>query len=201
MSRSCSHESQNACPNRTRAGRWPNGDSPVASQSVGANVATRCANASVPLVNWSSSSAFGTSRNVATCASVPLDGSKCSRNRVGGCSDARRAEREHPVGVDRHHVADNTVSVPLGAARRRLPLRVGQRAQSVTEAATVTQPRLDSADLVGDRGAHRLVVLAEQPRGHSEPHWVGERERAHRTLRRRGHRDSTRDRTRQEWWP
>ena len=142
-----------------------------------------CANASVPVVNWSSSSAFGTSRNVATCASVPVDGSKCSRNRVGGCSAARRAEREHPVRVDRHHVADNTLSVPLGAARRRPPLRVGQRAQSVDEAAPVTQPRLDSADLVGNRGAHRLVVLAEQPRGHSEPHWVGERERAHRTLR------------------
>ena len=33
MSRSCSHESQNACPKSSRAGRCPSGDSPIASHS------------------------------------------------------------------------------------------------------------------------------------------------------------------------
>ena len=128
MSRSCSHESQNACPKSSRAGRCPSGDSPIASHSCGANVSTISTSDCVPASNWSSNSAFGTSRSVATCASVAVDGSKRSRNIVGARISARRAEREHPVLVDRDQVADDALHVPLGAARRRLPLRVRQRA-------------------------------------------------------------------------
>ena len=67
-------------------GRWPSGDSPIVSQSAGAKPSTIWTSASVPFVNRSASSAFDTSRSAATWTSVPLDGSKCSSNVVGGSS-------------------------------------------------------------------------------------------------------------------
>ena len=84
MSRSWSHESQNACVKRKRAGMWPNGDSPIPSQSDTSNSATKAMNASLLATNCASTSAGGSVRSGAMTGSSEFDGSKPRRNVVAG---------------------------------------------------------------------------------------------------------------------
>ena len=167
MSRSCSHESQNACVKMKRAGMCPNGDSPMPSQSGASNSATNAMNASVFATELRQD--FGRWQRPQRRDDGFERARRVEAAQEGGRRRARARvrQRHDPELVGGDDVRDDVADVPLGATGLGLPLRLGERDERIEETVPVPEPRFDRVAQFGcDVDGDAFVVLAENASAH-----------------------------------